>query len=459
MDDTAKSADAPTGEDGYPRPAYAWYVLALLILAYVIAFIDRGILALLIEPIKQDLDLTDVQMSWLLGPAFGIFYITLGVPVGYLADRYSRRNIIMAGIAFWSLATAACGLARDFAQLFAARILVGVGEATLTPSALSLISDYFSRQRAIRAVGLFTMGQSIGAGLAFLLGGQVIALVSQSSTVSWPLLGVLAPWQMTFILVGLPGVLVALLMLTIREPLRRGYQGARPAPGSLGRALGFLRSRIGTFGSLMIGNSVVTIIGYSYFWIPSMLARTWGLDGATAGIWYGTVLAVFGPLGVISGARLSEVLYRRGHSDAPYRVLTWSLLGGLPFAVAMPLMPSAWLTIVVLSPAMFALAMASATSSAAVVHVAPAEFRAQLSAAHILVISLAGLFLGPTSVAMVTDYVLRDESLIRYSMASVTAVVGGLGLLVLLAGSAAYRRSATDADAWHRSRPAPGAAA
>ena len=446
-----RSTHGSAEPDGVPSPRHAWYALSLLILAYVVAFIDRGILALLIEPIKRDLGLSDVQMSWLLGPAFGIFYVTLGLPIGVLADRTSRRNLLMVGVVLWSMATAACGLARGFAQLFVARVLVGVGEATLSPTALSLISDLFSRADAMRAVTLFAMGQSIGAGLAFLLGGQLVLAVTGASTVDWPIVGTLAPWQLAFVAVGLPGLIVAALLVTIREPTRRGYTGASDGrPGSLLDALGYMRQRAGTFGALMLGNSVVTIIGYSYFWVPSMLSRTWGMSAGDAGIAYGVILAAGGPLGIVLGARLVRHLYARGRADAPFLVFLGSLVAGVLAASLMPLMPSANGMLLVLFPAMVALAMASGTSTAAVVHVAPAEFRAQISAAHLLVISLAGLFLGPTSVAMMTDLVWRDESAVRYSLAVVAVVAGAIGIIALFLGRRPYASAAVEAEQWYR---------
>lgn len=441
----------------YPRAAYAWYVVALLIVGYVVAFIDRGILALLIEPIKLDLALTDTQMSWLMGPAFGVFYVTLGIPIGVLADRYSRRNIIIAGIVLWCLATAACGLADSFAELFAARVMVGVGEATLAPAALSIISDYFPRDRALRAVGLFNMGQSVGAGLAFLLGGQVILWVTASDGIDWPVLSELAPWQLTFILVGLPGLLVALLMLTVKEPVRRGFLQADSRAGiasaqaqGLRAALAFMRSNSRAFAALMAGNATITIIGYSFFWVPSMYARTWNMEPATAGIWYGIVLATTGPLGVIVGSQWSSRRYARGESDAPFSILVIALCLAIPFSLAMTMAPSAAASIALLAPAIFGLAAASATSTAAVIHVAPAQFRSKISAIHLLVISLAGLFLGPTSVAVLTDKVFADPLALRWSMLCVVAAVGTFGVLALLSARRAYRQLALEADQWHR---------
>ena len=438
----------------YPRRAYGWYVVALLIVAYIVSFIDRGILALMIGPIKAAMQLSDVEMSWLLGPAFGLFYATLGIPIAILADRYNRRNIIVIGVAFWSLATAACGLAWSFVSLFFARMLVGVGEATLTPSAYSMIPDYFPRKAALRAIGLYTIGQSIGAGLAFLLGGQVVLLVGRATGVEWPVVGQLESWQMIFIMLGMAGIVLALLMTTIREPVRRGFaqQGKSSQKAiPLADTVRFLSGHWRAFAALFIGNSVVTTIGYSYFWLPTIFERTWSVSAAQAGIYYGAVLAIAGPIAVIGGARLSEVLYGRGRSEAPYFVFALSILGTLPFAVALPLAANATQAVVFLVPVIFGLAMASATSSAALVHIAPAEYRAQISALYLLVISLVGLFLGPPLVAALTDYFFKDESMIRYSLLIVTCVIGPIGLLALSLGYKHYRASAIEADSWHES--------
>lgn len=443
---------ASTSTAAYPRRAYGWYVVGLLIVAYIVSFIDRGILALMIGPIKAAMDLTDVEMSWLLGPAFGLFYATLGIPIAILADRTNRRNIIVIGVAFWSMATAACGLAGSFVSLFFARMMVGVGEATLTPSAYSIIPDYFPRQAALRAIGLYTIGQSIGAGLAFLLGGQVVLLVSQASGVQWPLVGQLESWQMIFIILGMVGIVLAVIMMTIREPIRRGFADQGSAVRKtipLADTVSFLSKHWRSFAALFIGNSVVTTVGYSYFWLPTIFERTWEVSAAQAGIYYGAVLAIAGPIAVISGARLSEVLYGRGRAEAPYFIFALSILGTLPFAVALPLAANATIAVTLLVPVIFGLAMASATSSAALVHIAPAEYRAQISALYLLVISLVGLFLGPPLVAALTDYFFKDESMIRYSLLIVTCIIGPIGLLALSLGHKHYRRSAIEADSWH----------
>jgi MFS family permease len=210
----------PRAEPPYPRSVYAWYVIGVLIVAYTFSFIDRQILALLGEQIIHDLKMSDFQYG-LLSTAFAVLYVVLGIPIGWIADRYSRRTLIAAGIVVWSVMTVASGLTKNFVQLFATRVGVGVGEAALTPPAYSLIADYFPPRLLGRAMGAYGMGVYIGSGLAFIVGGLVVGAVS-GIKIDVPIVGELWGWQTAFIIVGLPGLLVALLMFTVKEPFRRG---------------------------------------------------------------------------------------------------------------------------------------------------------------------------------------------------------------------------------------------
>jgi MFS family permease len=206
-------------------------VVVVLTAAYIVSFIDRQILALLVVPIQRDLGLSDTQMGLLLGPSFAVFFALFGIPIGRLADRGTRRNIVAVGIAAWCAMTALCGLARNCLQLLVARIGVGVGEATLGPCALSLISDYFPAERRARPLGFYAMGVSVGSALALLIGGKVVAWVFAAPSLLLPLLGELRAWQAVFLVVGAPGLLMSLLMLTVREPPRREVLHAPSSPG------------------------------------------------------------------------------------------------------------------------------------------------------------------------------------------------------------------------------------
>ena len=216
----------------YPKPLLAWAVVGVLIIAALIAYIDRQVVAIVVDQMKADLGVGDAQIGWLYG-VFAIFYAVAGLPIAWLSDRKSRKHIIAIGIFFWSLMTMACGLTKSFWLVFLARIGVGVGEATLTPATNSLIGDYFPRDKIALALSVVQAGPIMGSGIAFIIGGYVYGIVEQAEPLTLPFFGELAPWQQTFLYVGAPGLVIAFLFLLIREPVRRTT--ARPACGSTPR--------------------------------------------------------------------------------------------------------------------------------------------------------------------------------------------------------------------------------
>ncbi len=436
----------------YPNPVYGWYVVVILTVAYVFSFLDRQILALLVDPIRADMDISDTQMSLMMGLAFGIFYTLLGIPLGRLADRRSRRGIIAAGITLWCLMTAASGLARNYWQLFLARIGIGVGEAALNPSAFSIISDYFPREKRARPMGFYNMGVSLGAGIAMVLGGQIIGWVFSQEPPTLPLVGTLYGWQLVFILVGLPGLLIAALMITVREPERQDrieLDGNDSQELPFKTVVAFLWERRSTYLLLFLGMSVVTILGYGYFnWIPTMFVRTWGWTIPQIGFAYGVVMLTCGPLGVTVGGWLADRWYGQGRRAAHMRV---TLIGGLllvPASTLVPLMPTAELAVAMLVPASIGGAMATAIAGAALMMIVPNQMRAQTTAIYYFVINVLGLTLGPLLIASVTDYVYGDDAALRYSIAWVSGVAGSIALLFLFRVVRHYRASVIEADEW-----------
>ncbi len=442
---------------GYPNPRYAWYVVSVLTVAYLLSFLDRQILALLVEPIRRDLNISDFQVSLLGNLAFGIFYTILGLPLGRAADRFSRRGIIAAGVTIWCFMTAACGLARNFVQLFIARVGVGVGEAALNPAALSMISDYFPRKARGRALTFYNMGISLGVGVALIFGGQVIAWVASAPPVTVPGIGELRSWQTVFILVGLPGLVIALLMLTVREPARRDRLQVRKADGTVSEDLSvratvaYLRQRWRTYLTHFIGMTVVTIQGYSYFfWVPSLFVRTWNWTIPEISLAYGIVTIIGGPLGIILGGWIADRLYRSGHKDALMRTClggAWLLL--IPGSILTPLMPNPQLALAMLIPVSIGGAMVTATGAAALQMITPNQLRAQTTALYYFVINIFGL-LGPTAVASVTDFGFGDDNALRWSLAIVCAISSVIGLAFLTAHLPYYRRSVQEAEGWAR---------
>jgi MFS family permease len=443
------------GADSYPAPGYAWYVASVLTTAHVISFLDRQVLALLVEPIKKDLQISDTQMSLLLGLAFAIFYTFMAVPIGRLADRRSRRAIIAAGITVWCVMTATCGLAKNYWQLFIARIGVGVGEATLTPSALSLLSDYFPRESRGRAVGFYNMGVSVGAGIAFILGGQVIGFVMSSPPLILPVVGELYAWQSVFLVVGLPGLAIAVLMKTVREPVRLGKMRIEDAAGeatedvSVRVALGFLGARWKTFVGLALTVSGSTILGYGFLsWLTAMFIRTWDWSVPQISLGLGSVLLIAGPIGVNGAGWLADRWFKQGKKDAHLKVMIYSAPLMLVSSALMPLMPTPELALILFAPHILGAAGITAAGGAALMLVTPNQLRAQTTAIYYFIISLAGLTLGPTSVALFTDYVFRDESALRYSLAIVGVAAPLLSVVCALLTLRPYQRSMAEAETW-----------
>ena len=335
-------AAASAAPDKY-QGAYRWYVVAVLFLAYSFSAIDARVLTLLVVPIKQDLGLSDFEISLLQGFAFALLYSIAAIPIGRLVDSSRKRTtLVVAGVLLWSLMTMLCGVARSFGQLFAARVGVGIGEATLSPTAYSLISDYFDKRRRALAISFYAIGYPIGGGLALIIGAMLLEAFSRQGTVTLPVLGDFAPWQMVFLMVGLPGALIAALIATIREPERRdlaaGY-GMRPMP--LADVLAYLRTRWKLYGMLIGSTSLIGMlaIGVS-LWYPTFLIRTYGMTTAEVGLYYGTLMLVCGTIGTISGGWLSGLLMRKGQADANIRiVLLATLLKAIPLILS-PLMPS-----------------------------------------------------------------------------------------------------------------------
>ena len=432
--------DAPE-DSTYPSPAVAWYGVGVLMVAYTLSFIDRYVIALLIQPIKQDLMLTDTQIGLLSGLAFAIFYTTLGIPIGRLADRYDRRRIISIGIFAWSLMTAACGLTRGFWQLFAARVGVGVGEAALSPAAFSLIADSFTANRLGRALSVYSAGVYLGSGLAFIIGGAVIQLVLNTPDVSLPVIGAVSAWQLTFVYVGLPGLLVSLWIFTIREPGRRNIGHADAAAAiPIRQVLRFIGSAWRTYAAHFFGFSLLVLVfNAMIIWSPAFLARVHGLSASTAGYSLGVIIAVFGSSGIVAGGWLADVLGKRGYSDATMRTGIIAAIGLTPFVILLPFMPNASLTLMLYAPLMFISSFGFGAAVAALQLITPNEMRGQISAVYLFIINLIGIGLGPLLTGWITDVLFANEAAVGFSIALVGGISAPIAALVLWSGLGDYR--------------------
>ena len=439
--------DSQAAEPPWPNARYAWYVVGVLFIGSVFSFLDRQIIALLVEDIKLDLGLNDFQIGLLQGPPFGIFYALMSIPIALLADRSNRRNIIIAGVTFWSLATAACGLASQFWHLFLARVGVGSGEACLSPCAYSMISDYFRRHQLPLAMSIFTMGNLSGVGLAMVVGGGIIAYAQSLGEIRMPLVGAVEPWQYTFIVIGLPGLLLALLLFTVREPLRRGLR--KDSDNTTLRAFGaFVASQGKTFATLFGSFTMLVMVAYGNFaWVPTFFIRTFGWTASEAGAIYGTIVAVFGTTGALFGGWLASWLSRRGHLDAPYRATMICSLPLAPLAVIVfMLAPSGELAAWFFAPYQFLSAVPAGLAAAAMMTITPNEMRAKISSAYLFFSNFIGLSLGAATVGFTTHYVFGDDSRVGDSLTLVNCVGAPLAVLFILWGMKPFRQSVSSLE-------------
>src|SRR5919197_1132893 len=373
-----------------PRPAdtrYAWYVVGVLTLANVSGFLDRQVLSLLVPAIERDLGITDTQMSYLIGLSFSVFYTVLGLPIAWWADRANRRNIMAAGVTLWSVMTTLSGLVATYPRLLLARIGVGVGEATLNAPSVSLIADYFRRERIGLAVSVWSLGTFFGSGLAYFIGGWIVGLVTVAGGTRLPVVGALRPWQTVFVLVGTPGLLIALLMSTVRDP--RGARLARAGPARRDSLLRYVGANARTFVTLGIGFALSAAVNFGIAaWLATFLVRTYGWTPARAGMVQGILTMTVGVGGTLAGGRVADVLVRRGHVDAPLRVGIIGALGMLVSASAYPLMPAAALAVAWLVVVNFFAAFPWGPASAAAAEIVPASIRTQGAALYFFVFSL-----------------------------------------------------------------------
>jgi MFS family permease len=413
-------------------PPYAWWVCFVLCFASIVAFIDRQIINLLVGPLKDDLGLSDVQISLLQGFAFALFHSIMAIPLGRLADRYSRKLIIMGGIVVWTAACAGSGLVGTFMMLFMMRAMIGAGEATLSPAGYSMLADYFPRNQLSRAISLFLGSGFVGSGIALILGGAVLARVATTDGMVLPLVGEVRAWQAAFLIAALPGVLCMLLMFTIREPIRTSFgriiDRSIPTP-PLREVFGFLLRQRRAMGAIFIGYSLLAAMQFGLgAWTPEYFIRIHDWSRSEIGYAYGLNFVIVGTIGVFAGGWLSDWLAARGYRDANLRTGFIAGICALPFVVCFPLMPTGQLAFALLIPATFFGTMPFGAGTAALPLLTPNRMRAVVVALYLIFANLLGQGLGPFSVAALTDYVFGDPGKLWLSM----PIAGGGLLLVAI---------------------------
>ncbi len=422
---------------------YAWYVVFVLTVMYMLSFVDRQILSLLVPWIKKDMGVSDTQIGLLQGLAFAIFYTLMGLPLGRLVDRRSRRNLVAICIMVWSAFTALCSFAKSFFSLFLARIGVGVGEAGLSPAAYSLISDYFPKDRISTAISVYYFGLYFGQSIAFVVGGILLDALAHTPIITLPIAGEMASWRIIFVVVGLPGFLFALLAYTIREPQRRNLMMAangKPIDASLREAFAQIALRWKSIAGISIGMVFQSGCNYAISsWIPSYFFRVhhWSA-GATGGV-LAVIMIVFACSGMYVGGILSDRWQKRGVVDGPLRVALISALGIMFLITPATLVSDVRLTLVLLAGGMFLMSFPMGTAVAAIQLIFPNQVRGQAAALFLFILNLGGMGMGPLIPGVLNDYLFHNENMIGVSISLTVGCASVLMLFVFMATLRSYR--------------------
>jgi MFS family permease len=426
-DPRSASGDGFDGNPPWPTSGQAWKTLWVLALVLGLSQIDRNILSLLLQPIKHDLGLSDLKMGELIGLAFAVLYLPLNFPMSLVSDRKSRKIIIAIGVTIWSLSTAACGLARGYWSMFAARAGLGAGECVNGPATYSLLGDSFPREKLPRAMGILNLGFVGGTALSLILGGGVIAAVIKSHIVV-PVLGAIGGWHLVFFAIGLPGLVVAALMLTIAEPARRGVNVER-ATGwrSFFEVFPFLRANMRFYGCMFASvliNGVIIYGGQNFR--PAFFYRSYHWSPQLYGVVFGVASLIAIPFGLLAGVWLCERWNKR-HNDGNMRVALLAYALAIPFNAGFTLMPNGWLAVVCGAVGAGLAMMAGPPVVAAFQSITPSHVRAQVNSLYLLLFSGITGILGPIVIGWLTD-LQHDEN----KLGLVIAVVSAIGLPIAL---------------------------
>ena len=427
----------------FPKESYAWYVIGILFLVTVLSQMDRQLPTLLVGPIKSEFGISDTAFSVLQGYAFAIVYTLAGIPLGRLVDRAHRRNLILFGLLFWSMMTIFSGLAQSFWQLFTARMGIGVGEAVLAPAAYSMIADYIRPERRGRALALYYMSIGIGSGASLFVGGLILHGLPAEG-LELPILGQMDNWRWMFLFAGAPGILVAGLLFTVREPRRQeaNTDGSKPHQPSIADVIAYLRLHAATFSRVLVYPSILAVIGYgSLAWAPTLLQRRFDLPTSEAGVIIGILIAVCGTLGTLISGWLSDYWHKQQLPAARFRVTLVGQCLLFPTVSIWALMPHPYICCAVLGISLVGLAIAQTAAPPAIQEVSPNRMRGQLIAIYLLLGGLLGIGLGPTLVALITDRVFADENMLHWSISLTAAPMSLLGLWLCWSGQKPYAQT------------------
>jgi MFS family permease len=426
----------------------AWWLALLLLAANVFSFIDRTLLTLLVAPIRAELEASDTVISLLHGLAFAALYAVMGLPLGRWADRGDRAYLMSGGVGLWSLMTMASGAAGSVGMLAVARAGVAVGEASLAPAAVSLLSERMPRAVVGRAIAIFQSGIFIGSALALMVGGGLLKWFASIDPQSLGVFASWSPWRLVFLAAGAPGLLIAALLLLVHEPRRAAASNRVVGLDRSGDVRAYLLTHRAVYGWHVVAFTAITVLAYGTLaWVPTTLVRTHRVTTADAGLWLGSILLVCGPLGVLASGTLVDRRLTREHPDAPMRVALIGMLVLAAATVAFALAPSRATALLAYVPLAVGLGFPYGIAASALAVITPPPLRGQVTAIYLLISNLIGLTCGPLLVALCTDRIFHNDLAVRYSLALLPAMTVPIAAVALLRARIPF------AAAWRNANP------
>lgn len=397
----------------------------------MLAFLDRQLLALLVDPVKRDLQLSDTQVGLLLGPAFGVVYVAAAFPLARLADRLSHKRVLLGAVALWGVMTMACAAARDFRLLLLTRMGVGLGEAALSPIAYAISAEGAAQSGRGRPLGFFLLGGSTGYGLALLLGGSILALLG-----SGPAASGMEPWRLAFLATGALTVLAALLI-----PLVRSAPATRANVAGVGDVVRELRSHLRAYAAIFLSGPLLNVAAYAVVsWLPTIMIRTHRWSAAGTGVTLGIGALVAGGAGTIAGALAHDTLAK----DQPGAALPLSMIGAVAFATSCVLLlsPRTELALLFIALANFLIGWLVVTTPLALISLAPRGLTTQISALYLTLTGLAGLVAGPVLGPLMSHLLAGGRGDLGLATATVASLCAFAGVAIMLCFRESFRQAA-----------------
>ena len=425
----------------WPKKSYAWFFTSILLIAYIISLIDRQMINYLVVPIKEDMGLTDFEISFIQGWGFVLAYVIFSIPFGRIVDKVNRVRVLIGGIVIWSVATAACGFSKNSWQLVLSRSGVGAGEAALTPASWSIISDLFPVEKRSFPMSIYLMGPYIGQGLSLLFGAQILRIYNEPVTLFESI--IVQPWQIIFLIIAVPGVILGLFMFALRDPERKEVLVSEEGDkDSIQEVFSYVIKNIGAYMPLLIGSAFIVVLLYGVqSWVPTFLHRIHGWEHTRIGDQYGLVALFAGSLGVISGPMVEKYLTKLNFNAATIVVciitaIALTIIGPITF-----LSLSSDVVLIGIFVTSFFITLPLALFATSLQNITPNQYRGVVSGLYVFTVNITGYGLGPMAVAFFTDKVFKSEMAIDLSMATMFLICGPISFLIFYFGRKPFAKA------------------